>query len=219
MPKTNSFSITEVAAWALPAASGLPKSDLHVELPALQRRAVWPAYQVERLWDFWWVVSRSVVSSFPSHNHTLVPRSSWQRSGEQKRPSRLHRGGHLLLDWTTAFHGNSYRLPRPLEESAYANGKAEFSYFGFISGASAAVRTIRSFLPPAEKSPHPWGDQRANAAERLSTSAKREAMLAYEQSAICADKKMFVIRPGHLPLEFAWPHDARTPRSMPMIRS
>jgi len=44
-------------------------------------------------------------------------------------------------------------------------------------------------------------------------------MLAYEQSAICADKKTLIFRPGHLPLEFAWPHDARTPVPMPLILS
>ena len=44
-------------------------------------------------------------------------------------------------------------------------------------------------------------------------------MLAYEQSARAAGMPSLTFRPGHLPLEFSWPHDARAPVPMPLILS
>ena len=216
MPKTNSFSITEVAAWALPAASGLPKSDLHVELPALQRGAVWPAYQVERLWD-------SLVRGFPigcfilSEPQPHLGAKEFRTQRRAKETVTTTSGGHLLLDGQQRSTAIATAFLDPWRNPAYANGKAEFVLWIDLEPPPQSGQSDHSFRLLIRS--HPWGYQRANAAERLSTSARRQAMLAYEQSAICADKKMLSFRPGHLPLEFAWPHDARMPVPMPMILS
>ena len=145
MPRTNSFSITEIAAWALPAASDSPTSDLRVELPALQRGAVWPPHQVERLWD-------SLVRGFPigcfilsEPQPHLGARNSGPREEQMKLPQLLLEG-HLLLDGqqrstaiATGFL-DPWRNPAPCQCGIRTLDR---------SRASAALRTVRSCLPLA----------------------------------------------------------------------
>ena len=214
MPKPDSFSITEIAAWALPVASGLPKSALHVELPALQRGAVWPAHQVERLWD-------SLVRGFPigcfilSEPQPHLGAKEFRTQGRANEAAANTAGGNLLLDGQQRATAIATAFLDPWRIPAHAN--AEFVLWIDLEPPPQSGPSDHAFRLLTRS--HPWGYQRANPAERLSTSARRQAMLAYEQSAIGADQKALIFRPGHLPLEFAWPHDARTPVPMPLILS
>ena len=52
------FRLLKLPRGRFPLHRVCPSEISHVELPALERGAVWPAYQVERLWD-------SLVRGFP----------------------------------------------------------------------------------------------------------------------------------------------------------
>lgn len=216
MLKPNSFSITEIAAWALPAASGLAKSELHVELPALQRGSVWPARQVEGLWD-------SLVRGFPigcfilSEPQPHLGTKEFRTQGRANEVAARTSAGHLLLDGQQRATAIATAFVDPWGNPAYARGDAEFVLWIDLEPPPQSGKSDHAFRLLTRS--HPWGYQRSDEAERLSTTARRLAMLAYEQSAICADQKALIFRPGHLSLEFAWPHDARTPVPMPLILS
>ena len=215
-PRTSSFSIAEIAAWALPPKSGLPQSELCVELPALQRGAVWPAFKVEELWD-------SLVRGFPigcfilsePRPHLGARKFRLQENANEAAPARS--GGHLLLDGQQRSTAIATAFLDPWRNSADANGKPEFVLWIDLEPPPPSAKSHHAFRLLTRS--HPWGYQRANAAERLSTSARRQAMLAYEQSARTAGMPSLTFRPGHLPLEFSWPHDARAPVPMPLILS
>ena len=206
MRNTRAFSISEIAAWALPTGQDQTQPGLNVELPALQRGSVWPAHQVERLWD-------SLVRGFPIGCFIL----SQPQPHLGVKPFAPLRGapglenvtgtGHLLLDGqqrataiATAFL-DPWRNPEQVD--------AEFAFWIDLEPLQKSAQSDHAFRLLTRS--HPWGYQRQDPAERLSTSARRQAMQEYEASARCSGHEALVFRPGHLPLAHAWPYDAKAP--------
>ena len=201
---TDSFFVSEIAQWALPDIGNDTEPRLRVQLPALQRGAVWSAAQVERLWD-------SLVRGFPIGCLIL----SEPQTHLGSKPFALQKGmgqkdvpEHLLLDGQQRSTSIAIGFLNPWREISHEE-KAEFALWLDLEppAQSSQVRHVFRLLTRS----HPWGYQRQNPTERLSTSARRNAMQEYEQSARALGLNNLIFRPGHLPLSKCWPHDARAP--------
>jgi len=205
MTNPGSFSISEIAAWALPSGQDRLAPGLHVQLPSLQRGAVWSAHQVEQLWD-------SLVRGFPigclilSEPH-LGAKPFAPQGKEPTSDTPIMSAGHLLLDGQQRATAIAVAVLDPWRNPEHV--AAEFALWVDLEPPQKSVQSDHAFRLLTRS--HPWGYQRQNPADRLSTSARRQAMQEYEASARAAGREGLVFRPGHLPLANAWPHDARAP--------
>ena len=77
MDKAKWLTPLQLAAWSLPELG----SELHVELPALQRGVAWRPYQSEDLWDF-------IVRGFPVGSLMLSPYREVARAANGRTSSR-----------------------------------------------------------------------------------------------------------------------------------
>lgn len=221
MPSTSSFSISEIAEWASPAPQvGLNSSRLHVQLPALQRGAVWSAHQVEQLWD-------SLIRGFPVGCLILSepqPQLGAKPFVLQRQENKEHMHGsvtvenkivngygNLLLDGQQRSTAIATAFLDPWQNPEHAH--AEFALWIDLEAPQQATRSNHVFRLLTRS--HPWGYKRQDTTERLSTSARRDAMKEYEACAKSNGLSDLVFRPGHLPLRHAWPHDASAP--LPLI--
>jgi Protein of unknown function DUF262 len=212
MLNTGPFSINEIAAWALPAGADELKLGLHVQLPALQRGSVWSTHKVEQLWD-------SLVRGFPigcfilsePRPHLLAKPFAPQINAHA--PDRCTAAGHLLLDGQQRSTAIAVAFLNPWRNSEHSN--AEFALWVDLEPPENSVQSDHAFRLLTRS--HPWGYQRQDAKERLSTSARRQAMQEFKDSARAAGQEGLVFRPGHLPLAYAWPFDAHAPVPVSLI--
>jgi hypothetical protein len=208
MANTASFSISEIASWASPAPEVGINSQLHVQLPALQRGAVWSAYQVEQLWD-------SLIRGFPigclilsePQPHLGTKPFPLQREAREEGADSSNGHGNLLLDGQQRSTAIAVAFLDPWRNPEHVN--AEFALWVDLEPPQKSMQSNYVFRLLTLS--HPWGYKRQNSAERLSTSARRDAMKEYEACACRSGPCGLVFRPGHLPLIHAWPYDAGAP--------
>lgn len=207
-PTNRFFSIVDIAHWALTNSDKYDSGALRVHLPALQRGAVWSVQQVERLWD-------SLVRGFPIGS--LILAEERQHLGSKPfatqvvGPNGPVEGGHLLLDGQQRSTAIALGFLDPWRNPDH--GRADFALWVDLEAPPPNLPNDYVFRLLTRS--HPWGYQRQNPGERLSTSARRLAMQEFEASAKRLGLDKFVFRPGHLPIGNAWPYDVRTP--IPLI--
>ena len=172
---SRSFSILDIAQWALPTTSK-ERPVVRVQLPALQRGAVWSVQQVERLWD-------SLVRGFPIGSLILAE----PRSHLGLKPFAPQKGmlpdtadaGHLLLDGQQRSTAIALAFLDPWRNIDHRN--ADFALWVDLEAPPPSLQNDYVFR--LLTCSHPWGYQRQDPAQRLSISARRAAMQEFEASA------------------------------------
>lgn len=207
-----SVAVAEIAEWALPRQDISTSLNFAVQLPALQRGVVWSAEQVERLWD-------SLVRGFPIGCLILCePEERLAVKPFALQAKEPHRNidpnpKHLLLDGQqrcTAI-AIGFLNTWTIREHYDAN------FALWVDLEAPESKDVREFVFRLLTQSHPWGYQRQNPGDRLSVSARREAMSEFEDSAQQLGHEGLTFRPGYLPLRFAWPRDAGGPLPVALI--
>jgi hypothetical protein len=121
--------------------------------------------------------------------------------------------GHLLLDGQQRSTAIATGFLDPWRNPKQAD--AEFALWVDLEPLQNSVQSEYVFRLLTRS--HPWGYQRQNPEQRLSTSARRQAMQEYETSALGSGHENLAFRPGHLPLAHAWPYDANAPVPLLLI--
>ncbi len=172
------ISATDIAGWALPAGHDLPPPQFYVQLPALQRGAVWSAEQVELLWD-------SLVRGSPigclilcePKKRFAVQSFALQRAGP--RQNWVDHPNYLLLDGQQRCTAVAVGFLSPWVIEGHAD--AEITLWVDLEAPDRA--DVRDYVFRLLTRSHPWGYQRQNPGDRLSVSGRRHAMAEFKDSA------------------------------------
>ncbi len=181
-----------------------------VVLPALQRGAVWRSYQVEEVWD-------SLLRGFPIGSFLLTPVKGNERLGQRQ-----------LQNANPAESPEFYLLDGQQRWSAISLGFRNIWQCKADSSLDPVASSLWIDLEPFENRAdgrlfafrvvsraHPWGFKRNNPRNRLEARQRRDALTAYEDAH--SDINGIDFRPGKLPLQHAWPWDAKAPIPFPML--
>src|SRR5208282_4213712 len=174
-----------------------------VVLPALQRGAVWRAYQVEEIWD-------SLLRGFPIGSFLLTRIRGNEKLGQREilNTNAVERPEFYLLDGQQRWSAIALGF-RNIWKSGTANNADDvrsalwIDLQGLPSSADG-----RLFLFRVTSRAHPWGFRRDNPRNRLEARQRREALAQYESVSSDAEVEF---RPGTVPLRLAWPWDAAAP--------
>lgn len=172
-----------------------------VVLPALQRGAVWRAYQVEEIWD-------SLLRGFPIGSFLLAPLKGNEGLGQ--RP---------VANADVAKSPEYYLLDGQQRWSAISLGFRNI----WISHSETPVKSnlwldlappenpadTRQFIFRVVSRAHPWGFKRDNPRNRMEASRRRDALHAYEKA--YSGSAAVEFRPIKAPLIHTWPWDAIAP--------
>lgn len=173
-----------------------------VSLPKLQRGRVWRPHQIELLWD-------SLLQEFPIGSFLFTPYIETQGSKDGER-SDYH-----LLDGQQRMNAIVLAFTDPWNLVKQTNNCASSSTSNVHEALWIDLQPLtddphgRLFTFRVVTRSHPWGYTRNNSKDRLSGSAIRQAIKAFQAG--CKDCNRIEWKPGRIPLSQAWPWDAIAP--------
>lgn len=204
----------ELAAWQI--NEHIRKDELRVELPALQRGAVWRPHQTELLWD-------SLLRGFPIGSLLLARylRNHGRRPAAYQRVTDREPDFHLLdgqQRWNSITLG-FLDVWRNKDEKSHAALWIDLDPRLELSDPPKELTDGRQFVLRVVTRSHPWGYSRRDPTKRLPASARRDAFLAFEEVARATGNWQDAFHPGSLPPSLAFPWDAVAPVPVPLLIS
>ncbi len=208
------LSPLQVATWQLPdlatqnlgLAAGVPP--WRVELPALQRGAVWRPRQVEALWD-------SLLRGFPIGAFLLAPYAGWRGKREaqyQKVPESGGEPDYHLIDGQQRWNAITLGFL-----NVWQRKDSEFKEALWLDLERPETTDGRLFLFRVVTRSHPWGYRLSDPSRPLEARLRRYALEKYKEAAERACIPSIDFRPGHFDIWHAWPWDAVAPVPFPLI--
>ena len=197
------FTPSQLADWQINKKGG----DVRVELPALQRGAVWRPHQTELLWD-------SLLRGFPIGSLLLAPyhSSRGRRKARNQVDSDEEPTFHLLdgqqrwdsitIGFLDIWRGNAEKFQ---------------SVLWIDLDPPKSLTDGRQFVFRLITRSHPWGYNHQNPTQRLLAPQRRDAFIAFEEIARATGKWQDHFRPGVLTTSLAFPWDANAPVPVPFL--
>lgn len=194
------LKLPEIAAWQIEHPSLKPTC--MVDLPALQRGAVWKVGQIEALWD-------SILQGFPLGAFLLSPFDA--SLGHQNLPLKKNASvpalqpAYMLLDGQQRATGIALGFLNPWYGSLPAT---EVNSVLWLDLAPPPKGRDVAYVFRTVTRAHPWGYSLANPESRPTQHQIRQSLLAFRAaSAPLYDTE----KPQDIPLHAVWPWDAVAP--------
>jgi Protein of unknown function DUF262 len=212
------LSLKDIAAWQVLVA-GHKDDRCEVMLPALQRGAVWKPYQVEQLWD-------SLLRGFPIGSFLLAPFIKNSSRGRGARGLRFYQcpegkePQYHLLDGQQRANAIALAFLDPWEDGEVKGFVADkwppAALWIDLHQPDDQHEFGRQFIFRVVTWSHPWGYKRDKPKERLSASDYRKAIEAFKEAFKAFKELEYDFpdvdwKPGAIPLQVAWPWDAKAP--------
>ena len=205
--KPKFFSLKEIAGWHI-RIQGYEKRQGFVQLPALQRGAVWKPRQVEKLWD-------SLMQGFPIGSFLLAPfvKEKGKASGKYSQSLEEREPEYHLLDGQQRWNAITLAFINPWKQQ---DCKTSEALWIDLSPPDDGDQFGRRFVFRVVTRSHPWGYRRNDPDERLGAAKYREAITEY-RNALKACKKIPSMfhnvewKPLKIPLQITWPLEANAP--------
>lgn len=168
-----------------------------IQLPPLQRDAVWKVAQIERLWD-------SLLRGFPIGSFVLAPfkKGDPAHSIESREQKPADRDGWFLLD--------GQQRTRALA-LGFSTSSASTARLWIDMAPQASSTPDRAFLFRLCTERHPWGMQRSDPDRKVEDDVLREAREQLRK--VCPEKaeEVKLHNDYGLPLDDTWPVQAMLP--------